>query len=107
MSHSVFTPYYAVIFTSLKKNDSSDYSKMAVRMEELGRKQKGFLGIQSARNDSGFGITVSYWKTLEDISNWKNNMEHSEAQNKGQSDWYLGYEVRICSVEREYTFGQL
>ena len=50
----------------------------------------------------GFGITVSYWRTLEDIANWKKQSEHLEAQAKGKKVWYAHYEVRICKVERQY-----
>jgi heme-degrading monooxygenase HmoA len=100
-------PYYAVIFTSLKTQESEDYDKMAERMEMLGSSQPGFLGIQSARGDDGIGITASYWKTLADVAGWKANMEHKVAQGKGKSDWYQGFEVRICKVERQYSFGDL
>jgi heme-degrading monooxygenase HmoA len=34
-------------------------------MEELAKNQKGYLGIESARSETG--ITVSYWQTLDDI----------------------------------------
>lgn len=107
MKPSFEIPYYAVIFTSLRKMDVQDYNHMAERMEKLSNTQPGFLGIQSVREESGLGITVSYWKTLEDVANWKKNVEHREAQSKGKSDWYSGYEVRICKVEREYKFGSL
>lgn len=76
-------------------------------MAKLSATQPGFLGIQSVRENSGLGITVSYWRNIEDIANWKANVEHREAQIRGKSDWYNGYEVRICKVEREYKFGTL
>lgn len=50
-------PYYAVIFTSVRTNNEHDYKKMAARMEELAKKQEGYLGIESARNE--VGITIS------------------------------------------------
>lgn len=100
-------PYYAVIFTSLKKMEFDDYNHMAERMEKLSSTQPGFLGVQSVRGANGLGITVSYWKSLEDVKNWKMNTQHREAQAKGKSDWYSGYEIRICKVEREYGFGNL
>lgn len=84
-----------------------DYNEMAERMEKLSSAQPGFLGVQSVREASGLGITVSYWKTLEDVSSWKKNLEHREAQSKGKSGWYTGYEVRVSKVEREYKFGSL
>jgi heme-degrading monooxygenase HmoA len=97
-----FKPYYAVIFTSkLTKNDEG-YSEMAQKMEDLAKKQNGFLGIESVRED--VGITVSYWESLEAIKTWKQNSEHLIAQQKGREQWYSWYNTRICKVEREYDF---
>lgn len=96
-------PYYAVIFTSQRTEGDYGYMKMAQAMEELASKQRGYIGIESAR-DQELGITVSYWESLEDIKNWKENSAHKLAQEKGKSDWYKEYHVRICKVEREYDF---
>lgn len=94
--------YYAVIFTSERTVIDEGYAEMAVLMEELAKKQDGFLGVESARSE--IGITVSYWKDLESIKKWKQNMEHLVAQQKGRSDWYKSYTTRICFVEKEYSF---
>ncbi len=96
--------YYAVIFTSQLSNDTSGYEEMAERMVLLAKSQKGFIGIDSARNVTG--ITVSYWETLEDIRHWKQNAHHLLAQQLGKEKWYKAFTVRICKVEREYTFGE-
>ena len=95
-----FDNYYAVIFTSRLSNNTEGYEEMAQKMEELAKNQKGFLAIDSARNE--IGITVSYWRTKEDIKNWKKNTEHLFAQEKGRKKWYSWYNVKICKVEREY-----
>ncbi len=95
-------PYYAVIFTSLLSEDTKGYSEMALKMEDLAKKQPGYLGFESARE--GVGITVSYWESLEDIKAWKAQLEHLKAQKFGRSRWYQQYTVRICKVEREYSF---
>lgn len=97
-------PYYAVIFTSQRSDGDNDYAATAKRMLELAAKQPGFLGVESARSAEGMGITVSYWQTLEDIKQWKQVGEHVTAQEKGRSDWYQQYRVRICKVEHEYGF---
>ena len=99
---SIFKPYYAVIFTSTHTNNTEGYSEMATEMERLAAKQKGFLGIDSARNE--IGISNSYWESLEDIKNWKAQTDHLIAQQEGRSKWYNWYNVRICRVEREYEF---
>lgn len=98
-------PYYAVIFTSTQTEDEEGYTDTANHMEELAREQPGFLGIDHARSE--IGITISYWKTLEDIARWKAQKDHQIAQQKGISDWYQNYTIRICKVEREYSFSKL
>ncbi|QOD61188.1 antibiotic biosynthesis monooxygenase [Polaribacter haliotis] len=95
-------PYYAVIFSTILADDISGYIEAANRMEELAKQQKGYLGIESARNE--IGITVSYWQSLDDIVTWKNNVEHTEVRNLGREKWYKKYQLRICKVQREYGF---
>jgi len=95
-------PYYAVIFTSQRTKGDRGYAGMAERMEELAGGQPGYLGIESARSDGGFGITVSYWSSEEAIVRWKANLEHRAAQEAGKSTWYAGYTIRIARVERAY-----
>lgn len=95
-------PYYAVIFTSIKANNDLEYGVMSDKMVALAKLQKGFLGIESVRNN--LGITVSYWDSLEAIKNWKINAEHTEARNKGREIWYKHFKVRISKVERDYEF---
>ena len=96
--------YYAVIFTSKQQEDDIGYSKMAEQMETLAKQQPGYIGMESAKET--IGITVSYWESLDAIKNWKENSAHLFAQEKGKSDWYSWYKVRICKVEREYEFGE-
>ncbi|MES2802330.1 MAG: antibiotic biosynthesis monooxygenase [Bdellovibrionota bacterium] len=97
-------PYYAVIFTSIRTSDDIGYESVANRMVNLAQIQPGFLGLESAREDNAIGITVSYWQDLESISKWKNNVEHTEAQNNGKQKWYEHFKVRISKVERDYGF---
>lgn len=96
-------PYYAVIFTSQRAGEDQGYRVMAQRMEKLASDQPGFLGIESYRETSGRGVTISYWDSEEAIQTWKNNAEHLEAQEKGKSTWYSNYELRIARVERAYA----
>lgn len=94
-------PYYAVIFTSVRTEGDNNYAEMAQEVLELARQQPGFLGFESARNETG--ISVSYWKDLESIRTWKEQATHRQAQQRAH-DWYRSYRVRVCKVEREYGF---
>jgi heme-degrading monooxygenase HmoA len=95
-------PYYAVIFTSIRRELDEGYGEMANQMVELAKKQPGYLGHESARD--GLGITVSYWESLDAIRNWKMVSEHLFAQRMGREKWYSSYKTRICLVERDYGF---
>ncbi|WP_022666163.1 antibiotic biosynthesis monooxygenase family protein [Desulfospira joergensenii] len=93
-------PYYAVIFTSIRTPGDNGYAQMADKMVALAARQPGFLGVESARQE--IGITVSFWKDLESIQNWKENTEHREARKSGREKWYSSFRVRIAKVERDY-----
>lgn len=95
-------PYYTVIFSSQRTPDESGYEQMADRMVELAATQAGFLGVESVRGTDGFGITVSYWASLEAITHWRSHAEHQIAQESGKALWYEHYELRIARVERAY-----
>jgi heme-degrading monooxygenase HmoA len=96
------TPYYAVIFTSIRTDIDNGYADMANRMIELVMQQDGFLGFESARED--VGITISYWKDLDSIKKWKENTEHTIARNKGREIWYKSFKTRIAKVDNDYGF---
>ena len=95
-------PYLAVIFSNQRTEGDQGYALMAERMVELARTQPGFLGVESARDAEGFGITVSYWKDEAAIAAWKANAEHAVAQRLGWERWYAAFRLRLCRVEREY-----
>ncbi|MGE7922589.1 antibiotic biosynthesis monooxygenase family protein [Viridibacillus arvi] len=102
MVHESKGSHYAVIFSSERTEGDNGYSIMAEKMDQLASQQTGFLGVESIRDSSGYGITISYWDSLDAISNWKTNQAHQVAQQKGKNDWYQNYSVKICKVEREY-----
>jgi len=97
-------PYYAVIFTSQRTDGDNGYAERAAAMSKLAAQQPGYLGELSVREDSGAGITVSYWKDEESIARWRANLEHTEARRQGRAEWYVDYEVQVSRVERAYDF---
>src|SRR5207237_9643556 len=98
-------PYDAVILTSARAAaDDAGYAAAAERMVELASARPGFLGIESVRGAAGVGITVSYWRTLEDIDGWRKEVEHRLVQQQGRAKWYDRFALRVCKVERAYGF---
>ncbi|APG90661.1 antibiotic biosynthesis monooxygenase family protein [Sinorhizobium americanum] len=99
-------PYYVVCFSSARTDGDNGYGEMAEAMEELARKQPGFLGLEGARGSDGFGITNAFWVDEDSIAAWKRNVDHLAAQKWGRAEWYSHYEVRVARVERAYGFSK-
>lgn len=97
-------PYYVVTFSSQRTDSDEGYGDMAMQMVELAKVQPGFLGVESARDVSGFGITNSYWADEASIMAWKRVAEHMAGQKLGREQWYARYITRIARVERDYDY---
>ena len=95
-------PYTAVIFSNRRTEGDNGYTVMGERMQALAKEQPGYLGYESARDEDGFGITVSYWIDDAAASAWKQVHEHTVAQQRGREVWYDDYQVRIATVGRAY-----
>jgi len=96
-------PYYAVIFSNQLSDDNEGYAEMAELMSSIAQKQKGFLGMDSTRNATGMGITVSYWQDQASIQEWKQEVEHLTAQRLGRERWYADYHLHVAKIERSYS----
>ncbi len=96
---------YAVIFISIKTDKLVGYAELAEKMLKLAKKQKGFISFNSYTKESGENISISYWQSLADIKNWKENVEHKIAQKIAKEKWYKYYKIQVCKIEREYEFG--
>jgi heme-degrading monooxygenase HmoA len=101
-AHTPAPPYYAVIFTAQRSAVEEGYGATAERMAQLAAAQPGYLGIEHSRDETGLGITVSYWESEQAILAWKDELEHRAARQQGRDAWYLHYQLRVAKVERAY-----
>jgi len=95
-------PYYAVIFSNQMGSYTDGYGAMSDLMASMSADEPGCIGIESTRDASGFGITVSYWESEDTIKQWRENAKHRAAQLKGKMTWYDHYQLRVAKVERQY-----
>ena len=94
-------PYYAVLFTSQHTTVNwEEYEATSARIVGLAQEMPGFLGVESVRNEDGFGITSVYWEDLNSIDAWRNHEEHKKAKSRGMAIWYEKYFLRIAKVEK-------
>ena len=98
--------YTAVIFTSRRRQDTSaasdGYAEMAVRMEQLARRQPGFRDVLTVRDADGVGITVATFDSEQHAVAWKQHPEHLEAQRLGRERFYEWYRLEVTEVTRSY-----
>ncbi len=95
-------PYYAVIFSSQRSAGDRGYAEAAARMADLAHGMPGFLGMETARDDAGFGITTAFFDSEEAIKRWRDHPEHAASRKRGREEWYRHFELRIARVERAY-----
>lgn len=95
-------PYYAVIFTAQRNEGDEGYGSVADKMMELAAEQDGYIGVESTRDETGLGITVSYWRDEAAVQAWKDVAAHVLAQKLGKTRWYEHYSLRVAKVERAY-----
>ena len=105
-------PYWAVVFASTRRTGAPDgahaggpddgYAAAAQEMVDRAATYDGYLGIESARGEDGFGITVSYWSSQEALLAWRDDAVHALTRDAGRVRWYDHYELRVARVERAY-----
>lgn len=95
---------YLVVFTSRLREDADGYNQASEQMLERVRAQPGFVDAVSVRGGDGFGITVSYWVSVESIRQWRADAEHTVIREQGRADWYQFYSIQIARIERNYDW---
>ena len=93
---------YAVIFEAQINQLDESYFTTAARMRELATSEYGCLEFTSV-TEGKKEIAISYWQSLEQIQDWKQNKEHLQAQEMGKERWYKSYKVRVLELVREYS----
>ena len=97
---------YVVIFRSTRKLDDGQlYSLWSEKMENLVKTIDGYEHHFGFRDETTRGgVTVSYFKSLEAISKWRQLDDHKVAQQLGRDSFYEEYSIQVCEVLRDYGF---
>lgn len=88
---------YAVIFRATIGELDEDYFRMAERLKKLAFEKYGCKDFSSS-TEGDQEIAVSYWETMQQIHEWKNNPEHRLAQAKSRERWYTSVKIDVCEV---------
>ncbi len=95
----------AVIFVAKRTAaDEAGYQQAAEAMDALASSQPGYLGVDSVRDHTGLGITVSYWQSEDAAKAWRDNPEHATIREQGRDRWYSEYSLHVTAVARSYDW---
>ncbi len=74
-------------------------------MDDLVVTMPGYIGHTSFRDDaSGNGVTISYFRSMQNLLAWKQVPEHLEAQALGRAAFYTDYEIEVAEIVRHYEW---
>lgn len=72
LAENLKPPYYAAILNEKRDDfDATDDPAPADRMVTLATRQPGFLGLETGQDGTGARMTVSYWRDIDSIEDWK------------------------------------
>jgi heme-degrading monooxygenase HmoA len=92
---------YVVIFRATIKQLDDEYSATAEKLRTLAFEEYGCRDFV-AYTEGDEEVAISWWDSLEQIANWKNNPEHKAAQAKGRSHWYGKVSVQVLQTIKQY-----
>ena len=96
----------AVIFEVYPTREGKkEYLAIAASLRELLTGHPGFISIerfQSLSDDSKL-MSLSFWEDEASVQAWRNMLEHRKAQQKGKSELFERYRIRVAQVTRDYS----
>lgn len=93
---------YAVIFKAQVGQQDEQYQQSVARMRELAFAKYGcldFIAVTEGEQE----LAISYWPDQQSIQKWKQDTEHTLAQQFGRDKWYQSYTVQVVEIKREYS----
>ncbi|WP_036381300.1 antibiotic biosynthesis monooxygenase [Muricauda sp. MAR_2010_75] len=96
----------AVLFEAFVTNGKwEDYLELASKLKTELNQIEGFIAVerfQSLTNPEKV-LSLSLWKDEVGIMEWHCNENHQEAQFVGRTKIFKDYNIKIASIDREYS----
>jgi heme-degrading monooxygenase HmoA len=80
------------------------YAALAPEIAELARGMPGFLSAKTFSAPDGERVTVVEFDNWEHHEAWSRHPRHLEAKRLGIQQFYLSYDISVCSVLAERHF---
>ncbi len=95
----------AVIFeVQVKEGKQEEYLKIAAELKEHLLRCDGFISIErfSSLSEEGKLCSLSFWEDEASVKQWREFDMHRLAQEKGKSEIFADFRIRVAEVVRDY-----
>jgi heme-degrading monooxygenase HmoA len=81
-----------------------DYLKMAAALKTEVEHIDGFISVERFESlyEEGKLLSLQFWRDDDAITQWRNHLEHKQAQALGRHEMFANYRLRVASVIRDY-----
>jgi len=95
----------AVIFeVQIKEGKQEEYLEIAAELKEHLVRFDGFISIErfSSLSEEGKLCSLSFWEDEASVKQWREFGMHRLAQEKGKSEIFADFRIRVAEVVRDY-----
>ncbi len=87
-----------------KPGRAQDYFDLAAELRPELEKIDGFISVErfESRTEEGKYLSLSVWRDEDAVRAWRELAEHKAAQNKGKSEIFADFRIRVAEVVRDY-----
>ena len=81
-----------------------DYLKMAAALKAEVEKIDGFISVERFESlyEQGKLLSLQFWRDEAALTQWRNHMQHRQAQKLGREEMFSNYRLRVATVVRDY-----
>jgi heme-degrading monooxygenase HmoA len=99
---------FLVVFRNRKRADidRAAYGAESDLMEDMARRQPGFISFKSYVAADDEVVAVSEWENEDAALAWRKVAEHSAAQSRGRAEFYEEYTLFACKHPRVHRFSR-
>ena len=102
LSESIDPPYYAATMETHYHLSNDNSIVCPDDMIPLATRQSGFLGLETANDNKGRSIIITYWRNNSDIEHWKSASlgAHSARDLLNQKDADYSW-IKVSKVQKK------
>jgi len=95
----------AVIFEVwINPEHKPDYMEQAAKLKDILENIDGFISVERFQSliEPDKILSLSFFRDEDAVNEWRNTVEHRQAQSLGRNGYFLDYQLRITQVLRDY-----